>query len=274
MKRKNNLYSNIYNLKNIETCFNEVCKNMKNKKKVYVLKEYKCIYISRIYRLLSSKTYVPEKYNIFTVYEPKKRLIFSQTAQDKIINHLVARYILYPAILPCLLPVNVASRQGLGTDAGLRIVRRIRRNCKIKYNKYYILKCDIHKFFPSIDHDILKKKIKCRIKDEDALKILDDIIDSVPSGLGIGSMTSQVLAIFYLNDFDHFVKEVLHIKYYVRYQDDFLLFSNSKTYLEYCLVEIKEFLAKEKLELNSKTRIYSSDDNYIFLGRNCKRCTC
>lgn len=83
-------------------------------------------------------------------------------------------------------------------------------------------------------------------------------------------MTSQILAIFYLNDFDHFVKEELHIKYYVRYQDDFLLFHPSKQYLKHCLEKIKIFLAKEDLVLNKKTRLYSNKNNFIFLGRDTK----
>ena len=80
-------------------------------------------------------------------------------------------------------------------------------------------------------------------------------------------MTSQVLAIFYLNDLDHFIKNTLKIKYYIRYQDDFLLFHPSKDYLKYCLSEIKSFLDKEKLSLNKKTRVYNANDNFIFLGR-------
>lgn len=83
-------------------------------------------------------------------------------------------------------------------------------------------------------------------------------------------MSSQVLAIYYLNDLDHFIKENLKIKYYVRYQDDFLLFHPSKKYLTYCLEEIKKFLGKDKLTLNKKTRIYSNNNNFIFLGRNSK----
>ena len=101
------------------------------------------------------------------------------------------------------------------------------RKCKVKYKKYYILKCDVSKFFASIDKDILKSKVKKRIKDKDALKIIFDIIDSEEHGLGIGNMTSHVFAIFYLNDMDHYIKEELKIKYYVRYQDDFLLLHES-----------------------------------------------
>ena len=83
-------------------------------------------------------------------------------------------------------------------------------------------------------------------------------------------MTSQVLAIFFLNDMDHFIKETLKIKYYVRFQDDFLLFHQSKDYLRNCLKQIKKFLECEKLTLNKKTRIYKSTNNFTFLGRNNK----
>ena len=96
-----------------------------------------------------------------------------------------ARHILYPAILPCLLDVNVASRKGLGTSEGLRLAQEFHRKCKIKYGSYYILKCDISKFFASIDHNILKEKLRKKIKDNDALKIVFDIIDSEKEGLGI-----------------------------------------------------------------------------------------
>lgn len=267
MKRIGNLYEQTYKLENILSAFNEVCRNTKNKNKSTRFKEYKCIYISRIYNILSSKSYKPGNYNVFTIYEPKPRRIISQNMQDKVINHLVARHILYPAILPCLLDVNVASRKGLGTSEGIRLSMNFHRICKIKYKKYYILKCDISKFFASIDHDILKAKLRKRIKDEEALKIVFDIIDIEKNGLSIGAMTSQVLAIFFLNDMDHFIKEKLKIKYYIRYQDDFLLFHASKKYLQYCLNELNIFLKKEKLILNKKTRIYKNTNNFIFLGR-------
>ena len=156
----------------------------------------------------------------------------------------------------------------MGTKAGLEYVKEYLRKCKVKYGKYYILKCDISKFFASIDHDILKEKLLRKIKDKNALKIVFDIIDSEEEGLGIGNMTSQILAIFYLNDLDHYIKEKLHIKYYIRYQDDFILFHQSKEYLRFCLEEIDKFIQKEKLTLNKKTRIYNSNNNYIYLGRN------
>ncbi len=190
MKRKKNLYSQIYQIENILSAYNEVCKNTKNKRRVANLKEYKSIYISRIYDILINKKYTVGPYNKFIIYEPKKREIVSQNVQDKIINHLVARYILYPAILPCLLDINVASRKNMGTSRGLKLAMDFHRACKIKY--------------------------------------------------------------------------------YVRYQDDFLLFHPSKQYLKYCLKELENFLKKEKLNLNNKTRIYKNTNNFLFLGRDTK----
>lgn len=268
MKRYQNLYNNICNIDNITQSYNEVCKNTRNQTRVESLRAYKNIYISRIYNILQARSYKVGPYNKFIIYEPKERHIVSQNVQDKIINHLVARYILYPAILPCLVDTNVASRKNLGTSSGLQFATNFHNICKQKYGTYYILKCDISKFFSSIDHNILKAKLLRRIKDKDAIKIVFDIIDSNDTGLYIGSMTSQILAIFFLNDMDHYIKETLGIKYYVRYQDDFLLFHPSKKYLQYCLEQLKFFLQKEHLSLNNKTRIYKSTNNFLFLGRD------
>ena len=268
MKRKGNLYNNMLKMENIDVAYNEVCAHTRNKKKVRNYKEYKCVYLTRIYNVLKNKNYEVGKYNVFTIYEPKKRIIVSQGLQDKVINHLISREILYPSLIPCLIDENVASIKSKGTSYGVKLMRKFHNVCKIKYGEYYILKCDISKFFASIDKNILKQKLLKKIKDQDAIDIVFKVIDSQEQGLGIGNMTSQVLAVFYLNDMDHYIKESLHIKYYVRYQDDFLLFHPSKEYLKYCLEKIKEFLEKEHLSLNKKSRIYKSTNNFLFLGRD------
>ncbi len=113
MKRKGNLYQEIYNFQNIVSAYNEVCKNTKNKRKVAKFKEYKCIYISRIYETLKNKTYEVGPYNVFTIYEPKERRIVSQSLHDKVINHLVSREILMPSVIPCLVDENIASRKNM-----------------------------------------------------------------------------------------------------------------------------------------------------------------
>ena len=186
MKRLGNLYKNTYNFNNITSAFNEVCRNTKNKRKVAKFKDYRCLYISRIHNILEQRNYIPGPYNIFTIYEPKERRIVSQSMQDKIINHLVSRQILYPALMPCLIDSNVACRKKKRTSEGIRLCLLFHKKCKIKYGTYYILKCDIKKYFASIDHDILKKKLKRKIKDKEALDIVFKIIDSEEEGLSIG----------------------------------------------------------------------------------------
>ena len=186
MKRYGNLYPNLYQMENIVQAYNEVCKNTKNKRKVANFRDYRSLYITRIYNILINRSYTPGPYNVFTIYEPKKRRIVSQSMQDKVINHLISRYILYPAILPCLLDVNVASRKNLGTHRGLELRKSFHNLCQIQHQEnYYILKCDISKFFASIDHDILKEKLKRRIKDKEALDIVFKVIDSDENGLSI-----------------------------------------------------------------------------------------
>ena len=185
MKRKDNLYNNICKLENIEKVFNEICRNTKNKKRVEKYKQFKCANIYDVYNTLKNKEYKPGKLNVFEIYEPKKRRIVSQEMKDKLVNHLVARYILYPSILPCLIDENVASRKNMGTNKGIKLANKYRKICNIKYKRYYILKCDISKFFASIDNDKLKEKIRKRIKDKDALEIVFRIIDAEEYGLSI-----------------------------------------------------------------------------------------
>ena len=140
MKRKGNLYNNMLKIENIISAYNEVCSHTRNKKKVRNYKEYKCIYITRIYNILKNKNYTVGKYNVFTIYEPKKRIIVSQGLQDKVINHLISRQILYPALLPCLIDENVASIKNKGTSYGIKLAKKYHNICKVKYVEYYILK--------------------------------------------------------------------------------------------------------------------------------------
>ena len=118
----------------------------------------------------------------------------------------------------------------------------------------WILKCDIRKFFASIDHEILLSILKKYISDENIIGLLQNIISSFHStkegvGLPLGNLTSQLLVNIYMNEFDQFVKHKLKVKYYVRYADDFVIFFQDKIYLESLISKIAEFL-KEKLKLS------------------------
>ena len=178
MKRKTNLYQNIYKIDNIMKAFDEVCKNTKNREKKNKFKQYRCIYVSRIYNILKNKKYILEELNVFKIYEPKERRIVSLGMQDKVINHLIARYILIPAIFPGLIDEVVSGRVGKGTSKGIELEKTFIRKCNVKYEEYYILKCDISKFFASIDHTILKNKLKRKIKEKDSIDIVEYIIDT------------------------------------------------------------------------------------------------
>lgn len=141
-------------------CFDEMCRNTKNKNKVNNFINYKAIYISRAYHDLKNKTYQVGKYNVFYIYDSKKRRIVSQNMYDKLVNYLVSRYILYEALIPCLIDANCASRPNKGTKYALDLYYKYGGILNKKYNSYYLLKCDIKAYFASINIDILKKNYK------------------------------------------------------------------------------------------------------------------
>lgn len=279
-------YNYILDIKKIEYAYSKIKKNTKHKNKVL---KYEIFYLSNcatILKELKNKTYKHGKYNIFLIKEPKLRVIMSEQMNDKIVNHLVSYYILFPLIEPKLIDMNVATRKNKGSSYALLLFKKYINNLKINNTKIYILKCDISKYFYSIDHQILLEKLKKVIKDNDNFNLIKNIIEStdddyvnrcltkyqnVPlyikgKGLPIGNMTSQILAIFYLNDLDHYIKEKLKIKHYIRYMDDFILIHPSKNYLKYCKNQIKIKLEQLKLKLNSKTNIYDIQKGIIFLS--------
>lgn len=268
MKRVNNIYQQLYNFDNLFKVFDIVCKKTKNKRKVNLFIDNKVSIITKAYNDLVNNTYIPGKYKEFYIYEPKKRLIIETSMYDKYINHLVSEIILKETILSCLIDSNVASRKNKGTKYGLYLYYQYLSYYKRKYKEFYILKIDIKGFFSNINHHILIDKLKRKIKDKDALNIIIKIINSYELGLPIGLYSSQLLSIFYLyNDFDHFIKENLKIKYYIRYQDDIIIFHQDKEYLKDILIVIKNELKKLNLEINNKTKIYKNNQNINYLGR-------
>lgn len=266
MKRKKDLYNNMLILDNIVETYNEIVRNTKNKRKIYKWESMKEILFSKVYKTLENRGYKAGKYSRFIIYEPKMRVINSQDMFDKLVNHLVSKYILLPSIEPCLINSNIASRKGKGTSYGHTLYYKYRNICNTKYEKYYLLKIDIYHFFASINREKLKLMLGKRIKEKDSIDILNEIIDSFDEGIPIGSQTSQLFAIFYLNDVDHYIKEVLKIKYYIRYQDDLILIHPDKQYLKYCLSEVEKRLNALDLKLNKKTKIYSNKENINYIG--------
>ena len=307
MKRKKKLYDTI-TFEDIKRVYlRQIRVNTKNKVKIRKFEDFYSINLSRAKKIINDKNYIPGKYNIFLIKEPKYRIIMSQNIIDKLINHVIADKILLPTLDNSLIDMNVATRIGKGTHYGIRYLKKYLN--ELKGETIYALKFDISKYFYSIDHEILKEMLLKKIKDREYLNVLFKIIDSTDSGvnekiekikrkeikrlmesnlndkykkireveaipiyekgkgLPIGNMTSQIMAIYYLNELDHYIKEKLHSKYYIRYMDDGVLLSHDKEYLKYCLSKIERATDKYKLKLNNKTKIINVNrEGMDFLG--------
>ncbi len=229
--------------------------------------------LTEMSKKLLQQTYQIGKYKQFYIYEPKKRNIEALSYKDRVVLMAFCTNKLESKLEKKLIPDNVACRKCKGTMFGLdRLKLFLRKFYNInKNNVGYFLKCDLRKYFQNIDHDILKRQLlKVDFDDED-MWIINQIIDSrnfdTNVGLPIGNQTSQWFALFYLNGLDHFIKEKLRIKYYVRYMDDMILVYKDKEYLKHCKNEIENYCnEKLHLELNEKTQIGKLSNGIDFLG--------
>ena len=230
---------------------------------------------------LLGKTYCPGKYRSFYIYEPKKRLISAAPYRDRIVHHALTG-VLEPIFEPTFITDSYACRKGKGTHAAVDRCQQFAQRFR------YVFKTDIRKFFPSMDHAILKGHVARKIKDPNLLWLVGLIIDgSNPQeevqryfpgddlftpgerqrGIPIGNQTSQFFANVYLDPLDHFVKERLRFKGYVRYVDDFLLFSDDKRQLAEARERIVQFLVKLRLKLHPrKNTIFPVKEGIRFLG--------
>lgn len=220
---------------------------------------------------LLSQTYKTGKYRVFKVYEPKERIIKAVPFRDRIVHHALCN-VVEPIFESRFIFDSFACRKRKGSHKGLKRVRHVIQNC-FKGRDGYALKCDVKKYFPSVDHNKLKEIIKKRIKDENVIKVVNEIIDSDNSqfgwckGIPIGNLTSQLFANIYLNELDQFVKHKLRVRHYFRYVDDFLIFSESKQQLHVYKHEIKTFLKTICLTIpQEKTRIFKIKDGVDFVG--------
>ncbi len=200
-------------------------------------------------RELSNKTYRHGGYNAFNISDPKPRNIHKAGVRDRLLHHAIYR-ILYPFFDKKFIADSYSCQIGKGTHKALN------KFCKFAYivskNKTktcWILKCDIRKFFASIDHRILMKILAEYIPDKDILWLFEEIIGSFfpreGVGLPLGNLTSQLLVNIYMNRFDQFIKRKLRIKYYIRYADDFVIFSEKRFFLEQQVYQIQKFLGED-----------------------------
>ncbi|MFA6261068.1 MAG: reverse transcriptase domain-containing protein [Bacteroidia bacterium] len=209
--------------------------------------------ILALHQLLSNKQYKTSEYTTFKVYEPKERVVYRLPYYpDRIVHHAIMN-ILKPMFLACFTADTFSCIEGRGIHSASFAVRKALRDQR---STAYCLKLDITKFYPSVDHQVMKALIRKKIKDLDALLLLDEIIDSAP-GLPIGNYLSQYLANFYLTYFDHWTKEVKNVKHYFRYADDIVVLHGDKQYLHHLLAEIKTYLAEElKLQVKGNYQVF------------------
>lgn len=224
--------------------------------------------IYQIKRRLETKTYNVSKYNEFTIYEPKERIIKAGSFVDKIIQHSLCDNVLMSIFNKEFIQTNYAGQIGKGTLYGLDYLKS---QMYLAYCKYgydcWIVKADISKFFYNINHDILKDIVEYFIKDEDVYWLCEKFIDSTDGiGLPLGNQISQVYALLYLSGLDRFITGELGVKYYGRYMDDFYLIVQDKEYAKWCLDVIYEFVHSLGLELNGKTQIIPFRNGIKFCG--------
>lgn len=207
--------------------------------------------------LLNGK-YKIDRYQHFVIYEPKRREIIATRLKDRQFQRSLCDNELYEQITKSFITDNCACLRGRGVDYTLnRLTAQLRRFYNSHHTDGWVLKCDIHHYFESIQHDVAKAAVAKRVPDERTRVRVYEIIDSFgEQGLGLGSQVSQLIALAVLDDLDHFIKERLRIKHYIRYMDDFILIHNDKEYLRYCRAEIEQVLSGIGLKLNKKTALY------------------
>ncbi len=228
--------------------------------------------IFSLHNELVNKTYTNQPYISFYVYDPKRRHIHKSQVRDRVVHQVIYR-VLYHVYDKSFIHDSYSCRVGKGTHKGVqRLEDFIRKESKNYTRPTWVLKCDISKFFDSIDHSLLQNILFKNYIDENTKWLIKNIIQSFEKsrgkGLPLGNVTSQLFSNIYLNEFDQHMKHRLKAKYYIRYADDFVVISHDKRYLESLIVDISLFL-KERLNLPlhpRKVEIRKVTQGIDFLG--------
>lgn len=217
---------------------------------------------------LREKKYKHGGYKAFNISDPKPRNIHKATVRDRLLHHAIYRQ-LYPFFERTFISDSYSCQIGKGTHKAINRFRVFGRKVSKNNTKTcLVLKCDIRKFFANIDHKVLINVLEKYIPNCDISQLLTEIIESFNPGLPLGNLTSQLFVNIYMNEFDQFAKHQLKAKYYIRYADDFVIFSQDKKWLEDLIPRIANFLREElKLELHpDKVFIKTLSSGVDFLG--------
>lgn len=254
MKRIGNLYDKIISLENLQLADEKARKGKLKSYGVKVHDRNREANLLALHEALKAGTYRTSEYSTFTIYEPKERIIFRLPYYpDRIVHHAVMN-VLEPIWLSVFTADTYSCIKKRGIHAAAKKLRHVID--KDKQGCTYCLKIDIRKFYPSVNHDVLKSIVRRKLKDTRLLKLLDEIIDSA-EGLPIGNYLSQYLANLMLTYFDHWVKEVKKVRYYFRYADDIVVLHSDKKVLRGLLAEFETYIAEEtKLQVKDNKQIF------------------
>lgn len=281
-----NLFLEIISLENLFGSWEEFKSDKRRKEDVQWFERNLENNLFKLFFELKNKTYQHSNYTSFYITDPKLRHIHKAIVKDRIVHHAIYR-ILYPLFDKSFIFDSYSCRIDKGTHKAVKRFETFSRKASRNYTETcYVLKCDIKKFFDSVDHIILENLLERKIQDEEVLRLLSNIIGSFggqrndqgfhqisfdfanPRGMPIGNLTSQLFANIYLNELDRFVKQVLGVKYYIRYCDDFVILDLDKEKLEIIKSRIDNFLQINlKLTLHEgKVSIRKLNQGIDFLG--------
>jgi retron-type reverse transcriptase len=281
MKRHNNLWPQVIDFANLIEAAKKAERGKRFQPNVLRFNDNFAGELQRLREELESKTYRPGPYFTFQIVEPKRRMISAAPYRDRVVHHALCN-VIAPIFERTFIADSYANRVGFGTH------RALRRFTEFARSHQYVLQCDVRKYFPSIDHEILKTIIRRKIKCQDTLWLIETIIDASNEqeeavhyfpgdelwtpyerrrGLPIGNLTSQFFANVYLNGFDQFVKEQLLARSYLRYVDDFALFGDDRLWLAEARKAIEEYLASLRLKIHPiKSQLFETRHGANFVG--------
>ena len=271
MKRYGHLWEKVISVENLRLADEKARRGKQHTYGVRVHDENREANIQALHEALVTKTFKTSAYDVFTIYEPKERIIRALPFKDRVAQHALCN-VIRPIIERGFYAHSYACIDGRGAHKASHDLSRWYYRLYMEWDgNVWVLKGDIHSYFASMSHDVLKRQYRKEIKDRRVLALLDCIVDhngtGDPVGVPVGNLTSQLFGGMYLTPLDRFVKETLRAKWYMRYMDDFVILARSRLKLVEQLEKITEFLHTElRLELNPKTKIYKPMHGIDFVG--------
>lgn len=263
------LFCKVYDFNNLYRAFTEAAKGRRYTEDVLRFRSHLEENLINIQNSLVWHEWKPSVMHRFVIYEPKRREIAAPAFADRVVHHALVQ-IIEPLFERRFLSCSYACRSRKGTQAAVGAAQRYIREANAKYKNPYIFKGDMKSYFASIPHDVLKDQYRKAIRCKETLWLLDLIVDTGidgDRGLPIGALTSQLLANVMLDPMDHFAKEHLKLKYYLRYMDDFVAICEDRWKAQEAFYELENYAEfKLGLKLNAKSGIFPLSKGLNFCG--------